>query len=305
MIGMNIMRRHRAWHAHIPLRAAIFTLIACVMPVTVWADTTEISLGGPSGPVTVDSFIRVPVLLRATDEPGINALDSTLVVSGPARVVAIQTGGSVFSMWPTRDISDGTRIHVVGGTPSSVFGGVLHAYDLVLQITGEGEVVLDPSDTVAYAGDGAGTDRVVSARPIVLKAVAGQPVDEYASYLARDTEAPATFDISLGRDASVFDGKYFLSFFTTDSGTGVERYEVVEGSLSPVVSNGTYVLRDQSLSTGVIVHAYDGAGNVREKTFVPASSRVWRWVMVCIGLLFITAVAAWKGLRLRRSGKMI
>lgn len=285
--------------------ATVFALFACGTPAVTAAATAELFFDTSDGAVTVGSTIRIPALMRATDEPGINVLDVTFVVRGPARITAIQTGGSIFSLWPTQEISaNGTRAHIVGGTPSSVFGSSLRVVDLMVQVTGAGTVTLDAQNATAYKGDGTGAEIAIVSHPLSFTAISGQPINEQSQYLANDTQPPEPFYIELSRDASVFDGAYFLSFFTTDAQTGVARYEVVEGSRPAVDSNGTYVLHDQALATDVAVRAYDGAGNVREETFTTKQSpktqdtitaavatfTLWKWLIVIVSILLVLMV---------------
>ncbi len=78
----------------------------------------------------------------------------------------------------------------------------------------------------------------------------------------KDTTPPENFNISLGRDESLFDNQWFISFLTQDKGSGVDHYEIKEGWLGryhPVTS--PYQLADQDLGSKVYVKAIDKQGN--------------------------------------------
>src|SRR5262249_47050520 len=85
--------------------------------------------------------------------------------------------------------------------------------------------------------------------------------------------------IGIYHDASIFDGKYFITFSTIDKQTGVDYYEVLEqdangniqGTTTPAIwkrATSPYLLADQSLQSAVMVRATDKAGNQRVEILI-------------------------------------
>lgn len=250
----------------------------------------------PASTVHVGDTVLVRVDARIDGEAGINALGATLEVEGPAIIRAVQTGGSIFTLWPQLDASGGTTLGFVAGTPAGVSGTRLHVLTAALQATGAGPISFHVDHATAYAADGKGTALPLPSQSINLVGNASTTTspDALAAARASDTTAPHPFDISLGRDSSVFGGAYFISFSTTDDGTGISKYEVIEGSNAPVVSDGTYVIHDQSLKKPITVIAYDGAGNTRtERLAAAGSDNTWQSALIAaiiIGMLIAISV---------------
>ena len=278
------------------LASLAFSFLLCA-PVFARAEAVSLIIDHPTSAHTRD-VILVPVNIQVAGDPGINTLDATVSVSGPAEIVSVQTGGSVFSLWPVKEVGVNS-VHVVGGTPSSVYGS-LKAFTIALRITGEGSIGFESSGT-AYLGDGSGTPEKISSPEASIEGTpAGDiTVDALTSSIQKDRTPPESFAITPSRDESVFGGAYFLSFSTVDAGSGVVKYEVSEGDLPVVESDGTYVLRDQSESKSVTVRAYDAAGNVREEVFVPNKPVHREWTYV-VGVLLLAGIIGVLTLRVRR-----
>ena len=63
-----------------------------------------------------------------------------------------------------------------------------------------------------------------------------------------DTEPPLPFTPKLERDPNLDGGKYVVIFNTEDKDSGIDHYEVKDGSGPWVVAESPYVLKDQSVS---------------------------------------------------------
>lgn len=239
--------------------------VVVLLPFLVQADTTVLATLRQVSPVHVGDVVRIPMDLSVGGEVGINTFSGRIIVHGPATVESVETGGSIFTYWPELENTGPQAVAYVGGVPSMVAGGPLHVFTVVLRPTGAGEVSVMHVNAVAYLGDGHGTQVAVPDAHVTLSVITSTstPVDAESIARAGDTRPPDPFEIVVSRDASVFGGRYFITFHTTDQGTGVQRYEVVEGDTAPVVANSPYVLTDQGEHPRIEVRAYDYAGNVR------------------------------------------
>jgi len=84
-----------------------------------------------------------------------------------------------------------------------------------------------------------------------------------------DATPPEPFKLEIGQDPTVFEGKYFLSFYTTDKTSGIDYFEIKEGKRASKIISSPYVLEDQTLQSKITVKAIDKAGNERISQILP------------------------------------
>ena len=248
----------------------------------------------PSAPIEVGDTLLVKILIN-TGGKEINALEGTLNIIGSAKVTAMKTGGSVFSLWPNKPSLSGEEISFVGGTPSGVYGSALRLFNIAIEPQSAGVLSIKLKEATAYLNDGKGTKVSVDGSDYTVSVGATHPGDtqqnDIAALVLADKNPPSPFTIELGRDESVYDNKYFISFYATDAESGINRYEVREGDLPSVRSGSVYVLRDQSLSSMVEVKAIDNARNARVETLNLHSKKISPWGKIAIIILAAMAIA--------------
>lgn len=215
-------------------------------------------------PATFGDTATVVEVYLDPEGVSINALEGIIRLHHSEGVtvpsVRIETGGSVLSLWPKApEYSEAEGvIRFTGGIPE----GFDHE-ELLMRIrffaTTPGTAVLSWIGGAAYRNDGIGTQENISSRSITVSL----PSSTLNSVDMSPTDSkPPTFEsFEIGRDQSVYDGKYFISFHATDDVSGIEKYEVLENGVRTEVRDGTYVLIDQRKKTPVTIIAYDKAGN--------------------------------------------
>lgn len=267
---------------------SLLALLTLSLPSLTYAvDAPSLSVVPPTH-VGAGDTVLVPLMLAVPDSGGVNSLQARITVSGPAHITSVSTGGSVFMLWPEGPTVTPSSVSFVGGTPGTVYGSPLRVVTLALTATAPGTVKISVASATAYRGDGAGTPVPLKESTVSIKvgAASASPRNELTTALSHDTNAPDSFLISIGRDASLYDNAYFISFATVDAGSGV-RYEVKENDGPWVVANGTYRLIDQSLTGTVVVRASDAAGNARTELlrFEKASPAYGiLWIIVVLGV---------------------
>lgn len=113
-----------------------------------------------------------------------------------------------------------------------------------------------------------------------------------------DSTPPEPFKLEIGKDPSMFDGKYFLSFSATDKSSGIDHYEVFEERKKTFGKEiaakwqrvaSPYVLKDQELKSIIRVKAIDRAGNERiEELLLPAKPfPYWVLGLILLGVAII------------------
>lgn len=211
-----------------------------------------------------------------------------------ASLIDINTAGSKFSLWPGKPLpsESNTSISFAGGSPGGLNSKDAIVFNIVLKLQQAGQITLTPTNIGVYLNDGKGTKDNASVKNLVIDVLPqksdSQSADDWNNLISNDKTPPEPFEIYLGQEGSVFDGKKFLSFNTTDEQSGIAYYEVIEGDLPPVRSSGTYILQEQNEIVNVTVVAYDSAGNTRESTYTsPASPNYVVYVIWLAIIIFI------------------
>jgi hypothetical protein len=99
------------------------------------------------------------------------------------------------------------------------------------------------------------------------------PKNEWQRELEKDIIPPEPFEIEIHQNPTIFEGRYFITFFTTDKQTGIDHYEISETSDEKTENwkkgESPYLLKDQNLKSIIKVKAVDKAGNERIVEYFP------------------------------------
>jgi hypothetical protein len=233
----------------------------------------------------------------------INTIQTNLAFSNDILVVKdLAIGSSIISVWiNTPGFSNKTgSISFAGGIPAGYCGrlpGDPGESNLIGKIifqvkdqteNHEAEVEFLESSQVLL-NDGLGTRAELTTKKAVfsiLAGIPGVPREEWQIELSNDKIPPDPFVIEINRDPSIFEGKYFIIFSTTDKQTGLDYYEVKEGEGGWKRAESPYLLEDQSLESAIKVRAVDKAGNERIAEYVPPKkqpSPYWIIILVLVG----------------------
>ena len=224
---------------------------------------------------SVGDTLLIHVVLDSEGEQ-LNAVEGTIGLDAKSQY-EFSTRGSALSIWPTTPelSSDGKSMSFLGGIPDGFNSSQAQLFDVAITLKDTGDSILIPNHVVAYKNDGKGTAVPVVVKNISIHAVrtasSTAPIDEWNKVKVNDTTQPRSFFISLGKDSTVYEGKQFITFNTTDDGSGIDYYEVKEGNLPTVKSGEVYVLQNELGNESITVSAYDKAGNVRTETLDRAS----------------------------------
>jgi hypothetical protein len=273
----------------------------------------------------------------------INAVQVELAYS-PSYLRAVDTsvGRSILTHWierPTIDKEAG-RISFVGGVPGGYCGRIPGDPGLTNILA---EVVFQPRDLSSgemgattslwfteesrvLLADGMGTEAPLTTlgAEYTKGEVATMVVNTYFDELRADTTPPEPFTIELVRESSVFGGRYFIVFSTTDKQSGIDHYQVRESDIDRegfvrgsrqqavfTIAESPYPLRDQTLNSVITVRAVDKAGNIRTAVFVPDESMRYddsrdtlSVLVIASGLLLLFLALIWGALRMRRARQL-
>ena len=219
------------------------------------------------------------------------------------------TGNSILTLWlqtPKIDQKEGL-ISFTGGIPGGFCGPlpgepekpnllgriIFRVRETNTKLENETEAKLEFLEgSQVLLNDGLGTPAKLTLKEAVftiLPEKAEVPKEEWQEELAKDDIPPEPFEIKISQDPSIFGGKYFIVFSTTDKQTGIDYYEVAEQrrtlrqtTLNWKRAESPYLLEDQSLKSIILVKAVDKAGNERIAEYIPPQKPFPYWIIIPI-----------------------
>ena len=290
-------------------------ILAVLLPSSVSASTMYIDSNHSN--FHVGDTILFSVYIDPENE-NINVVEGEILLDyleGAISLIDINIPGSEFSLWPVRPFpaDDNKSIPFVGGSTKGLTSKEAILFNIVLKLHEEGEITLSPDSIGVYLNDGEGTRDEVRLKDLVINVLPQQPgrepINDWGDILAFDKTPPEPFEIDYGRDPSIFDNQFFISFFTTDSESGVAYYEVKEGRKDYVRASSPYLLQDQSLRNLIKVKAVDKAGNERiaevmpeapPDVVVPFYENNLFWIIVIAIIVLLIVYALWRVIRRKK-----
>jgi len=205
----------------------------------------------------------------------------------------IDLGESIVTIWvdkpssfDIKKINETGKIHFSGGIPGGYCGRIpgdpgltnmvaeLRFYIpsmMVGEVKEETEEIKILENSQVFLNDGKGTLAKLNFQDSKIKILptAGGGLNEWREKLLNDTTPPEPFEIRIQKNPNIFEGKYFIVFYTTDKETGIDYYMVKEGERDWKVAKSPYLLENQNLDEEIKVKAVDRAGNETIATLYP------------------------------------
>jgi len=260
-----------------------------------------------SGKYYQDETFSVQVMID-TEEDCINTVKGEIDFSKDVlEAVNFATGNSILTIWlqtPKIDQNLG-KISFIGGIPGGYCGplpGEPGELDLLLKIffktKREGMANLRFSEeSQVLLNDSLGTPAKLTIKGAVFTILPGIPEipkKEWQEELEKDNIPPEPFEIEIHRTPEIFEGKYFITFFTSDKQTGLDYFEVKEGKRNWEKAESPYLLEDQDLKSIIKVKAVDKAGNERLAEYIPPKKITWKdWLPWLILILIVASIIYW------------
>ena len=270
----------------------ILAFSALLLPYSVFASTMYIDTDHS------DFFVGDTILFNVridSEGKNINAVEGEVLLDHAADGVSltdINTAGSKFSLWLSKPFPSENNISIsfTGGSPGGLISKDAIVFNIVLKLQETGQITLSPNNIGVYLNDGKGTKDEVSIKNLIINVLPkisdAQSADDWSNIISNDKTAPESFEITPGKDPSIFDNQYFISFFTTDAESGVAYYEVQEGERDFVRAESPYLLQDQSLKNLIKVKAVDKAGNERIEELAPSKMPLYQ-IFIIIGIIIV------------------
>ncbi|TSC60303.1 MAG: Uncharacterized protein LiPW15_181 [Parcubacteria group bacterium LiPW_15] len=244
---------------------------------------------------------QVDVLLD-TEGDAINVIDVSLRFDPKVfQIASLGDGNSAVNFWITKPgfSNDDGLVSFSGMIPGGMMGSAVKLINLNFSKAPASEGSFRVSGS-AYLNDGSGRSISLAGDALV------NPGSMPGANLS-DEISPESFVPQLIQNDSLYDGKWALVFSTTDKGSGIARYELIENSLvlgggrfSSSSAGSPYLLKDQKLASDIYVRAVDRAGNVREAILEAKNKPFWNWTNAAVLLvLLLLIVVAYVFLRRR------
>lgn len=247
--------------------AVLFLFISFIPSI---ASAANIYLETTKNTVSVGDIFIVSAKIDS-NETSINSVEGDFVIEQNNENLVVNDfslAKSIFSLWPrTPSLSnDGNTISFVGGVPGGFDLDKAILFNIILEANKEGEIKISPKNIAVFANDGKGTRVQVDVSNLEIKVLpkneALAPNNEWSALVSSDKTNPENFDIVIGKDNTLFEGKRFAFFTAVDNQSGISYYEVSENDKPAIRSGSMYVLENQGEDDiNLKVTAYDKAGN--------------------------------------------
>jgi hypothetical protein len=245
------------------------------------SDAAVLYLNPASGEYHLDEIIIAEIKID-TQGDYINTIEADL--NFPSDILEVQdlsAGNSILTLWVKDPEFINNTISFIGGVPGGYNGPDGLIGKIIFKVKtanrNNAQVVFNNGSSVLL-NDGKGTKAFLSTRGgifNILPEKLEKAENEWQRNLAQDKVSPQSFKVELSQNPLIFDGKYFITFSTTDKQTGIDHYEVREGSKNWEIADSPYVLKNQNLMGSVLVKAVDKAGNYWIESF--KLSGKWTW----------------------------
>ena len=268
------MNKERKYHKGLIVKVALIFLVSIFFPTLVRA--SDFFFDSASKSINQGDTFIVELKLSTPDN-FINAVEGYLSFdNNKLEIKEVSVGGSIFNLWakPVAYSNETGKVSFVGGVAGGFQGKDAEILKIIFFAKKEGAADLSfNQNSLLFLNDGEGTKVAFGSRPFtlsILKRPANVlPKDEWQPFLEEDKNPPEPFEINIGSNPSMFGGKYFVSFFTTDKESGVDHYEIREGDGILIKTESPYLLKDQDLRSVITVKTVDKAGNERIVELAP------------------------------------
>lgn len=235
-----------------------------------------------------------------SEDVSVNSIEGDIVIS-PAEAALVNDfslAKSLFTLWPrTPSLSpDGSTVSFVGGIPGGFNKDNATVFNIAIETQKEGDIVISPKEVILFANDGKGTKISAKSTPITIKVLPRESntktENQWIDIVSSDKKSPKSFSVTIGQDASMFEGRRFAFFNATDSQSGISYYEVSEDGYPAVRSGSIYLLQNQDVSKtpSLKVTAYDKAGNKTTVEYKKSNVTILGFSLQFIILLVVIVV---------------
>ena len=276
----------------------LLIIFLCSAPALTLA--AQINLETQRAGVSLLDQFTVNIVINS--EESLNAIEGRLTYpTDLVELVDIIDGNSVINFWVEKPHLSGTNtISFSGITPGGFEGSGNKVLSVLFEAKRIGTASFTLSNISTLRNDGLGTAATSEVNSISLLIEKGDGV--IVRETPPDLDPPEDFTPSIEKDPNVFDGQYFLVFSTQDKGSGIDHYEIREGSWGQFkIAESPYLLENQKLTKKIFIKAIDKAGNEKSGTIEAQTPLNWweQYGLFAIILILILGILILRRLWLR------
>lgn len=218
---------------------------------------------------------QIPIVISATES--VNALEGEIIIPAGVKVSGLSEGGSVVSFWIERPELKNNRIRFSGIIPGGVKGSNLILFTIRGVAEKIGSFSLQAKNLTALANDGKGGSVPITYTEKTFQVLPLGP-NTQIPLVEKDITPPTPFSIQVGRDESLYEGKTFAVFETTDKESGISHYEMAhsfwplkrsEKELSWQKTESPLILPENFWAKYIYIRAVDFEGNTKVAILSP------------------------------------
>lgn len=228
-----------------------------------------------------------------TEGESINAVEGK--ISFPPQLLEIREvrdGNSVVNFWVERPkMGQPTNISFSGIIPGGYQRPKGFLFSVVFRAKESGKGTIEINDARILLNDSDGTKATLKISPLKFSISPSGPLNKRRAISIVDTRPPEDFHADIARDPALFSGQWFIVFATQDKVSGMDHYEVCEGTKSLcTIAESPYLLGNQKLDKKIFVKAVDKSGNEKVEVVYPANWNPWyrnNWI---VGILILSVL---------------
>jgi competence protein ComGC len=250
-------------------------------------------------------------ILFTNNHSTFNALEGEIKIKNLDLInPTISTANSIIDFWVDKPIISSNTITFSGITPGGITQETGEILSINLQpINNLSEIIIESAQGTYFLNDGQGTasDFTQNTKTLTLPEIESEVPE------IKDLYPPENFYPKVFSDPDIYNGQYILVFETKDKGSGIDYYQVAEtkkitrdstGKISPIRNSqwkkaeSPYILKDQKLSSYILVEAIDKVGNKRLAIIYPQTKPLdntkYYFSVIIIVLIIISSLIIWK-----------
>lgn len=223
-------------------------LILAFFSVCCKANAVEVLFEPEEINTTINHIEKVEIFLKTDDNESVNAFEMS--VEYPSEFLKLRdwsNGNSIINLWIEEPENNNETFSFQGIVPG---GGYFGKKGLLMTLYFEGikegaAKIKIKSDSRILLNDGLGTQVESSFSSAIIKIKLSEgDLPKEKPFEFTEKISPEQFTPIISRADEIYDGKYFLVFFTQDKDSGIDHYEISEGERSFEISESPYLLKN-------------------------------------------------------------
>ena len=228
-----------------------------------------------------------------TEGDSVNAIEGHLVFPDDLLdMLEVRDGDSAVTFWIKKPkFLTSNTLEFSGITPGGLSGIKHFLFAVIFRAKTDGTGAVRLGELQILQNDGYGTRARATSVPFSFSISKSSVPSESSVEPAQDVIPPENFTPLIIQNQNVFEGKNVLVFSAQDKVSGIDRYEVREGTWARYAeAESPFLLQNQALDKKIYVKAIDKNGNERVEVVYPPHSSLLHESYWMLGIVMMSAV---------------